>query len=243
MTRTRTNNRRYLANLGDASPLDYGAAIIYQDGKDTRMLYWDSPVCRLCGNEDCNEHYGTPGIDRYEMRAWDIEPDVSRDLTWVDWAEVARADGGYFTVADLTSPDVRIRGMAYLAVGNYYGFDNLDAYPVEMSRSNLWRYHGSLLRAIRREIRTGHPRARVTISRPGPGTPIGDCGQTAPERRVYVDGIPVGAIVATGGNLYARPGRTDWKVYQDGKTDAICRADSLSSAMSWAREYFAGSKS
>lgn len=151
MTRTRRTPRRYLANLGDASPLDYGAAIVYQDGKDVRMMYWDSPHCAKCGYFNC----GDPGIDRYWVHFWDVAPDVSRDLNWVDWSEIARSDEGYFTVADLTSPDVRIRAGVYLAVGNHYGFDNLDSYPVELSRSDLWRYHGSLLRAIRHEIRTG----------------------------------------------------------------------------------------
>lgn len=142
--------RKYIANLGDRTPLDYGGSIIYQvKGERPRMLHWGSPICAKCDRVECDEHFNGRGIqDRYELYAFDIEDNVATDLNWVDGAEIDRSngleEGTWDTYA--RSEDLGARAQCYLDAFGHYGWANCNGQAPILTRGDMNRYHGRLIR-------------------------------------------------------------------------------------------------
>ena len=131
---------KVLENLGDKHPLDYGGYIIYRvrDPKQTgphatwtQAEFWDEPL-----EVDRDD----PEKDLYEVYRWQIEPDVFRELSWVDdWDVIAGASdipsSKFIRMA--RSGDAIERALVYEAVGRYHGFENLDSYPERFTRKQM----------------------------------------------------------------------------------------------------------
>lgn len=127
-----------LANLGDRNALDYGGHIVFQaempDGRITyHSEFWEEPVKRQ------HRMKPAPKEDVYEVYRWDIEPDAVKDLDWAELASVAESigvDPAQFEASGRSENPVE-RAMFYEQVGRHHGFENLDSYPVTLTRKEM----------------------------------------------------------------------------------------------------------
>jgi len=131
---------KVLGNLGDRRPLDHGGFIVYriQDpskvGPHSRWVqaeFWEEPL---------EVERDDPEKDLYEVYRWQIEPDVFKELSWVDdWDEVAGTVGidpeELRKLGRSTNP--MERAVVYETVGRVHGFENLDSYPERFTRKQM----------------------------------------------------------------------------------------------------------
>lgn len=156
-----------LANLGDAHPLDHGGYFIMQDltkvypPEGIYLIITDYPEsenedaasdlpyaivhrfildrCHLTIHGTCGDNEFHPNKTAwFDKSAADIlaRPQDSKGLPEVaDYADVPDIR------TDLCSDDICARARAYEAIGMYYGFDNLDSYPLHFTtRAELKQY-------------------------------------------------------------------------------------------------------
>lgn len=147
--------KRFLENLGDASPLDHGGVFVYgpsPDDRDGSVECWDEPI-GTDGERDVYKVYRFD-LERYKMvRVGDslyMVPFAYRE----DWPYPAAlyrpwfvtCDGGLGALCDgdpqeveedLCSADPVARAQVYRMIGEYHGFENLDSYPEEFSRKEM----------------------------------------------------------------------------------------------------------
>lgn len=104
--------------------------VVYRDepGGDSIMLeYWDDPAS-----------YGEEG-GQYTVYQVAIEPDVTADLDWVKWDDVAQYSG--ISRKELEeagrSKDVTARAQVYEAAAGYNGWGELDPSPLSMSQAEM----------------------------------------------------------------------------------------------------------
>lgn len=156
---------RLVANLGDANPLEHGGYFVYQDttGRyapqaEVLMLNGDGDDYAegdpLYGDDEAiGSTYTVWRFDLDWLRLVDgfLVPEAYDHLTWdahplesyAEWfdedlAAVASCMG--CDVDDLhrmfCSEDVLERAEAYRMVGDHHGWDNLDQYPVTLTRED-----------------------------------------------------------------------------------------------------------
>ena len=83
----------------------------------------------------------------YLRYRWEVEPNVLRDLDWVDEPDRVASFIGMSEEdfkAEARSADPLKRAWNYEAIGSYYGFENMDGYPDEMTAADLnrlWPYY------------------------------------------------------------------------------------------------------
>jgi hypothetical protein len=139
---------RFLANLGDVSPVEYGGYFIFTD--DTGVYppeaeYWDADS-REAYRFDLEQLHLVEGhliskrlYDKVLFGGPDALPYPLKD--YVEWFDddlsgVASATG--FTVEQLQawfcSDDPLDRARAYREVGEFWGFENLDSYPLHLTK-------------------------------------------------------------------------------------------------------------
>lgn len=136
----------FVANLGDVSPLDYGGYFIFKDKTETY-----APEAELLV-EPCDDSNDGPylvyrfTLDRFKMKRGYLVA-LSEYVEWFakDLESVASCVGS--TEDELQdqfcSIDPLERAHAYRAIGEYHGFDNLDSYPLTLTRSEVEaRYQG-----------------------------------------------------------------------------------------------------
>lgn len=123
------DGRRILvAELGDVNPLEYGGTLVYKV-LDREGIYYEA--VRI-----------DPLINRtFEVRRWAIENDVLGDASWVDdhlkeLAEFIGVTAGYVKRLAV-HPNVAVRASLYEDIAGYFGPDNLDAYPVMLTRDEI----------------------------------------------------------------------------------------------------------
>lgn len=151
---TNQPNWELIANLGDVHPLDYGGYFIYRD--TTGVYTEEGEKVFVDDEENENSKYTIYrfGLDRCEMVAKDGKTYLvpfgfaSRtDLpyaieTYDEWFD-KRLDEIAQSVEQsieemreaFCSADPLIRAFAYEAVGNHFGFDNLDNYPLVLTKA------------------------------------------------------------------------------------------------------------
>lgn len=123
---TPLDGRRILVGeLGDVNPLEHGGTLIYKI-MDPDGIYYEAVRIDPMINHN------------FQIRRWTIEEDVLADASWVDdyLKDLARAIGvtpGYVKRLSV-HPDVRLRASLYEDIASYFGLDNLDAYPVFLTR-------------------------------------------------------------------------------------------------------------
>ena len=138
--------RKLVQNLGDVNPIEYGGFFVYEDTtgvypeeaeklipfEDEEKEKWEVRrfvLDRLKTVEQFGERYLVP----FEY-AEDWPHSVSRYDEWFhkDLSSVASFIGQ--TTEDLEqsfcSDNPLIRAYAYSAIGEYFGFDNVDSYPL-----------------------------------------------------------------------------------------------------------------
>lgn len=127
---------KVIGNLGDATPLDYGGFIVYEtktgERKSIEAEYWPEPESR-------KERYGE-SQDYYEIDRFTVEDDVLKDLSWVkDWDGIAETMGtSEAEIKKLArSKNPLDRAEVYRMVGDYSGWENIDGYPITLSRKEM----------------------------------------------------------------------------------------------------------
>jgi hypothetical protein len=142
MSATKQPVWKYVGNLGDCNPVDYGGALVLED---TTGVY--APECI-----DIEPVEGDDGeLVKWIVRRWIVKPCTVNDAglvsdnpfhpdhaAWFDdkLAELAECYGMKREefVAMLTGSDVMSRARAWADIGDYFGKDNLDGYPLEYTK-------------------------------------------------------------------------------------------------------------
>jgi len=158
---TKQPSWKFIANLGDASPLDYGGYFVYRD--DTGVYSEEA------------EHLVLDEDGRYTIFRFILEQLKMVDNFWLipvkyesSWAHPAQAYDKWFhkdleSVASsmgttknelevaFTSPNPLVRAEAYRMVGDYLGWENLDHEPLTgLTRSEVEKRYRDELKTIRR---------------------------------------------------------------------------------------------
>ncbi len=113
-----------LGTIGDINPIEYGGGIVYKE--------YDSLCLEF-----------THGIEEDEKTATvyriPIEEDIFDDLCWVDLEDVASCCG--YEVEEIEAfgrdKDPVVRAQVLADIGGYYGFHELDYYPLVLSVDDL----------------------------------------------------------------------------------------------------------
>ena len=138
-------SRRYLHSLGDVNPIEHGGGYIIrrsEKGKPARVFLeyveWDG--------EDDNARGSL-----YQVHI-PKRGEVWKFLSWVQEGprrDLAKWYGDEITQAAFVAGtgNVRFRANILMDVANYYGWANLDDYPVRVTRAELkkrWRTWGKV---------------------------------------------------------------------------------------------------
>ena len=138
--------RYYVGRTGDINALDYGGGVVYRD-KYGYHMDWTPGV-----DDYDDSRYGKSGRgEKFMIYGLDLEPDMLAYHSWVDVAALNRQyDDASYDVAELgRSDDPMDRASAAMDIIAYYGIDELDSYPVEMTRSELVRARPYWAKALR----------------------------------------------------------------------------------------------
>ena len=143
---------KFIANLGDVNPLDHGGYFVFEDESgvyppEAELL--EAPeddggeyVVYRFALEPCTFIDGVLSDNRFhpDFPAWFAKPEAQRadrpqDTTYL--SNVARCSGTTLEelVALFTSTDPCKRAIAWREIGMYHGFENLDSYPLKLSRA------------------------------------------------------------------------------------------------------------
>lgn len=121
-----------LGSFGDVNPLDHGGGMIYESGQGPAILYTPG----LSDEDPDDDDVENVVLEVYEVQ---VEDDVVKDLNWVTWGDVARSIG--MPVSELKQlardPSVMARASAIDAVAGYYGWHELDQYPLKKTYGEL----------------------------------------------------------------------------------------------------------
>jgi hypothetical protein len=135
---------KFLANLGDADPVDYGGYFIY---RDTTGVY----------TEEAEKLFEQENPDKWTVYRFSLDRlkqvkdgektylvPLAYDSSWShpvasydEWFHERLEEVASFVGQSLQelresfcSEDPRVRAFAYEAIGEYHGFENLDSYPL-----------------------------------------------------------------------------------------------------------------
>lgn len=148
---------RMVANLGDVNPFDYGGFFVYVD---TTGVY--APEAELLSDPFTDDDSGTYSVHRFILEPCTYVDGVLSDnpfhpglAAWFadSLPEVASYQGT--TELELLNgfcSDVPTkRAWAWRCVGDYHGFENLDSYPLSLSRREVFGRYTSRLRQLNRQ--------------------------------------------------------------------------------------------
>jgi hypothetical protein len=139
---TKQPNWKFIANLGDASPLTDGGYFIYEDSTgiyppEGERFDADSLEVHRFSLDKCELYEGHIIPFGFGART-DLPHPTSDYVEWFDadlagvasFAGITREDlAGWFASADII-----LRARAYELIGEYHGFENLDGYPLQLTR-------------------------------------------------------------------------------------------------------------
>ena len=158
---------KLLANLGDASPIEHGGYFVYVDR--TGVYAPEAEILYPCDDDGAPGHWTVYRFSLEQCKTVEdaethklylvsakYAPDwphaVSQYDEWFhrDLAQVAAYAG--MTLAELRamfcSDNPLERAHGYRAIGEYYGFENLDNYPLTFAkRSEVTKRYRAALRA------------------------------------------------------------------------------------------------
>jgi hypothetical protein len=154
---------RKVANLGDVNPIDYGGLFVY---RDTTGVYTEEAERLEAPDSDDTDQHGPWIVHRFCLDRCQIirETDGNTDTIYLvparytaDWPHPVHAYDQWFhqdldKVASFIGTDLETlrgwfcsadpleRALAYQAIGDYHGFENLDSYPLTFhKRSEVTR--------------------------------------------------------------------------------------------------------
>jgi hypothetical protein len=141
---------KLIANLGDVNPIEYGGYFVYRDETGT---YTEEAELLLEPPEDATEErwtvYRVP-LDRCKLiRGYLVSAKYKADWphplpSYDEWFHKdleGVADSMDWDIDELReafcSADPLKRAEAYRAVGDYHGWENLDSYPLTLTREEV----------------------------------------------------------------------------------------------------------
>lgn len=154
---------KLIANLGDVNPLDYGGYFIYRD--ETGVYPEEGELLTLDDESDEDSSYTVYRfiLDRCtfingvlsdnpfhpDHPAWFAKPESERaarpqDTTYLSGVANFIGQDVDELIADLCSEDAIRRAQAYRAIGEYHGFENLDSYPLTITRAEAEERYADL---------------------------------------------------------------------------------------------------
>lgn len=157
---------RMIANLGDASPFDYGGYFVYVDG--------DRPQAELLEVLDTDDEKSEYHVYRFDLDRCTCTNGVLSDnpfhpdhSVWFAPSEAEKLarpqDGrGLDAIADFCGMDIDElraafcsenvieRAHAWRTVGEYHGWDELDQYPLTLTRAECTRRYNFDLARLRK---------------------------------------------------------------------------------------------
>lgn len=171
---------QFVANLGDANPLAHGGFFVYSDRTGKY-----APECVLLEPKEGEDDPRDPGmfwsVRRFSCDACTFQNGVLSDnrfhptlAAWFADRLEAMADTFGTTSADLialfTSDKPLDRAEAWRTVGEYFGYDNLDSYPIKLMRKDVFnRYRAECFPwSVRRNAGKRASRALVPSGEVGP---------------------------------------------------------------------------
>lgn len=147
---------KFIANLGDVNPIDYGGLFVFED--TTGVYPPEAEYLECPESDDRNEVYyvyrfsldkcsyvnGVLSDNKYhpELSAWWAKPESEKltrpqDTTYLSlMSETMGIDEDEY-IRLFTSGYPLERAQAYRDIGVYHGFDNLDSYPLILSRNEV----------------------------------------------------------------------------------------------------------
>lgn len=149
MAKTKQPSWEFIENLGDKSPLDYGGYFIYRD--KTGVYPEEAQVLLLNEPEDTYTIYRFP-LERLKLVDGFLVPYEYSFSLWPhpveqydEWFHNKLDSVATYVDTDLkvlekafTSDDPLVRANAYRAIGDYFGWEELDQYPDrELSRREV----------------------------------------------------------------------------------------------------------
>jgi hypothetical protein len=156
-----------IANLGDVNPVDHGGFFVFVDNTGAyapEAEFLDVPfdetdrytVYRFCLDK-CTLTDGILSDNQFHPShpAWFAQPEHERKNRPQDTcylSNVADSMGiDLHALHSLFCSDNPIeRAEAYRAIGEYHGFENLDSYPLELTRSEARKRYRTPLRQLSR---------------------------------------------------------------------------------------------
>jgi hypothetical protein len=155
---------KFLANLGDASPIEHGGYFVYRD--ETGVYPEEA---EFFGPDDDGDEKSKYTIYRFSLERLKLKDGylvparydsswphpVERYDEWFhkDLEGVANAHGTSKEILEqmFISPDPLTRALGYRIIGSYHGFENLDHYPLtNKSKSDVKERYRDELKTIRR---------------------------------------------------------------------------------------------
>lgn len=153
------NEPKLIANLGDASPLEYGGYFVYSDG-DRPFVEMVEPPCDDIDFDSekarwtvysfdidkCTFIDGVLSDNKFhpDHAAWFAKLESEKatrpqDTTYL--SNVVSQFEGQFTLEEFSlmfcSDDIAKRAWAYREIGQYHGFENLDSDPLTLTKSEV----------------------------------------------------------------------------------------------------------
>lgn len=129
----------FVANLGDVTPLDYGGAFLYRD----KTGVYDPQLEILVEPGESQKHYTLYRFDvepcTYQDGVLSDNPSHPNQPAWFDngvreLEQIADYQGmsKFELITAFLAQDIRERARAWITVGEYYGWINLDSYPLTL---------------------------------------------------------------------------------------------------------------
>lgn len=164
---TRQPSWTCIANMGDVHPIDHGGLFVYRD--KTGVYTEEAELLEVPNDESgvytvyrfsldkCTYIDGILSDNKFhpEHPAWFAHPEAARkerpqDTTYL--SNIITYCGGEVEdmVEAFCSDDPLRRADAYRAVGVYHGFDNLDMYPLTLSRSEVKKRYRTTIAQLKR---------------------------------------------------------------------------------------------
>ena len=144
-----------IANLGDVNPIEYGGIFVFVDStkvyppemeileeppEDSENQIWT--VYRII-LDTCTYQNGILSGNRFhpECPTW-FADDIDSICSFADYPDL---------IADLCSSDPCKLTQAYRVIGDYWGFNNFDSYPLSLNRREVWGRYNSRIRKLARQ--------------------------------------------------------------------------------------------
>lgn len=141
---------KLIANLGDVNPIDHGGYFVFVD--ETGVYPPEGEKLESPDNDDSGEPYT---VYRFILEDCTYSRNVLSDNkfhpdhpVWFndkikDIASACGYEDAHLLIFQFLSVDAKDRARAWESVGDYFGFHELDHYPLRMSRKEVEERYGN----------------------------------------------------------------------------------------------------